>query len=57
MKSILTFNKVCHHSRCGASFSYVLLLNFLHLVFLIFFPENIKNIFNSSNSLSFGSFS
>ena len=26
-------------------------------VLLIFFPKNIKNIYNSSNSLSFGSFS
>ena len=35
----------------------LLVLNLLPLVLLIFFPENIKNIYNSSNSLSFGSFS
>ena len=35
----------------------LLVLNLLLLVLLIFFPKNIKDIFNSSNSLSFGSFS
>ena len=35
----------------------LLVLYLLPLVLLIFFLENIKNIYNSSNSLPFGSFS